>query len=47
MPTLIRFVIVVGGLAALVYGGLYYMATYVKVTPHEITEMIELPKWPK
>jgi hypothetical protein len=47
VPTLIRFVIVVGVLAALVYGGLFYMATMVKITPHEISETIELPKAPK
>jgi hypothetical protein len=47
LPTLIRFVLVVCGLAALVYGGLYYLATMVKVAPHEITQTIELPKAPK
>ncbi len=47
MPTLIRFVVIVGALAALVYGGIFYMATMVKITPHEITETIELPKAPK
>jgi hypothetical protein len=47
LPTLIRFVIVVGVLAALVYGGLFYLATEVKIPPHEITQTIELPKAPK
>jgi hypothetical protein len=47
LPTLIRFVIVVGGLAALAYGGLYYLATFVQVPPHEITETVDLPKMPK
>jgi hypothetical protein len=47
LPTLIRFVIILGGLAALAYGGVYYLATYVKITPHEITERVELPKAPK
>ena len=47
LPTLIRFVIVVGGLAALIYGGLFYLATAVRIPPHEITETIELPKAPK
>jgi membrane-associated protease RseP (regulator of RpoE activity) len=47
VPTLIRFVIVVGALAALAYGGLFYLATMVKITPHEISETIELPKPPK
>jgi hypothetical protein len=44
LPTLIRFVLVVGGLAAVVYGGLFYLATFVKVTPHEISESVTLPK---
>ncbi len=47
MPTLIRFVLVLGGLAALAYGGLFYLATMVKIAPHEITESVELPKAPK
>jgi putative flippase GtrA len=47
LPTLIRFLVIVGGLAALVYGGLFYLATAVKIPPHEITETIELPKAPK
>jgi hypothetical protein len=47
LPTLIRFVLVVGGLAALVYGGVYYLANFVRVAPHEITETVELPKAPK
>jgi putative flippase GtrA len=47
LPTLIRFVIVLGVLAALVYGGLFYLATAVKVPPHEISQTIELPKAPK
>ena len=47
MPTLIRLVLVLGGLAALAYGALVYLATQVKITPHEITETVELPKAPK
>ena len=47
LPTLIRFLVVVGALAGLVYGGLYYLATFVKIPPHEITETVELPKAPK
>jgi hypothetical protein len=46
-PTLIRFLIILGGLVALAYGGIYYLATYVKIAPHEITETVELPKAPK
>jgi hypothetical protein len=44
LPTLIRFVLVLGGLAALAYGGLFALANFVKVTPHEISETVELPK---
>ena len=47
MPTLIRFIVVLGGLAALAYGGIFYLATFVKVRPHEITETVTLPKAPK
>jgi hypothetical protein len=47
LPTLIRFVIVLGGLAGLAYGGIYYLANFVKIPPHQITETVELPKAPK
>ncbi len=47
MPTLIRYVVVLGGLAALAYGGIFYLATFVKIRPHEITETVILPKSPK
>jgi hypothetical protein len=44
LPTLIRFVVVLAVLAGAVYGGLFLLATQVKVTPHEITQRVELPK---
>ena len=44
MPSLIRFLVYLGLLAGLVYGGLYGLANYVKVTPREITRTITLPK---
>ncbi|HXT08985.1 MAG TPA: histidine kinase [Roseiarcus sp.] len=47
MPSLIRFVIILSGLAALVYGGLYFLANEVKIAPHEITQTVDLPKAPK
>ena len=47
LPTLICFLIVLGGLAGLVYGGLDDVATFVKISPHEITETVDLPKAPK
>jgi hypothetical protein len=47
LPSLIRFVIILGGLAGLIYGGLYLLANEVKIAPHEITETVDLPKAPK
>lgn len=44
MPSLFRFLVVVGVLAGLVYLGLYALANFVKVQPREITQTIELPK---
>ena len=44
MPTLIRFVIMIGGLIGLVYAGMYLLATGVKVQPREISQIVELPK---
>jgi hypothetical protein len=44
LPSLIRFLAGIAVLAGLVYGGLYALATYVKVTPREITQTITLPK---
>jgi hypothetical protein len=37
MPSLIRFLVVVGVLAGLVYGGLYALATFVEPKPREMT----------
>ena len=47
VPSLIRFLVACAVLAALVYGGLFALANFVKVKPHEITETITLPKAPK
>ena len=44
LPSLIRFLVAVAVLAGLVYGGLYALANFVKVTPREITQTIQLPK---
>ncbi|HZZ61705.1 MAG TPA: histidine kinase [Roseiarcus sp.] len=44
MPSLIRFLVALAVLAALVYGGLFALANFVKVTPREITQTIPLPK---
>jgi hypothetical protein len=47
LPSLIRFLILVGGLVGLVYGGMIMLATGVKVQPREMTQIVELPKAPK
>lgn len=44
MPTLIRFIVVLAVLAGAIYGGLWLLATQVTVTPHEISQRVELPK---
>ena len=44
MPTLIRFVVVLAVLAGAAYGGLWLLATQVKVTPHEMSQRVDLPK---
>ena len=47
MPSLFRFLFVLGLLAALVYGGMIALVTFVKVEPREMTQTITLPKPPK
>ena len=47
MPSLFRFLFVLGVLAALVYGGMIALVTFVKVQPREMTQTITLPKAPK
>jgi len=47
VPSLFRLLVVVAVIAGLVYGGLYALANFVKVTPREITETIPLPKTQK
>ena len=44
MPSLIRFLLVVGVLAALVYGGMLALVNFVKVQPREITQSVPLTK---
>ena len=43
MPSLFRFLLVLAVLVGLGYAGLYALATFVKVTPREITQTIPLP----
>ena len=47
MPTLIRFLILLGGVVGAIYGGMYMLATSVEVHPREMTQIVELPKAPK
>jgi hypothetical protein len=46
LPSLFRFLVYVTIFAGLVYAGLYALANFVKVTPREITETVQLPKAP-
>jgi hypothetical protein len=47
LPSLFRFLFVVGLLAALVYGGMIALVAFVKVQPREMTQTVILPKPPK
>jgi hypothetical protein len=44
VPSLIRFLILAGGLVAIVYGAMYFLANNVQVQPRQMTEIIEIPK---
>lgn len=44
LPSLFRFLFVLGALAALVYGGMVALVAYVQVEPREITQAVPLPK---
>ena len=37
MPSLLRFLLVVGVLAGVIYGAIYALASFVQPTPREIT----------
>ena len=43
MPTLLRLLFVVGLIAALAYGAMLALVTFVHPEPHEITQTIRLP----
>jgi hypothetical protein len=47
VPTLIRFLVIVGLLVGLVYGGMIALVSTVKVQPREMTQTVEIPKAPK
>ena len=44
MPSLFRFLLVLGVIAALVYGGMIVLVTFVQVQPRDMTQTIQLPK---
>ncbi len=44
MPSLFRFLMIVGILAGLVYGGMYALVTFVKPEPREITVRVPTDK---
>ena len=44
MPSLFRFLLVLGVIAALVYGGMIALVTFVQVQPRDMTQTIQLPK---
>jgi hypothetical protein len=44
LPSLIRFLILAGGIVAIVYGAMYYLVNNVQVQPREMTEIVEIPK---
>lgn len=44
MPSLIRFLVFCGIIAAIVYGGMFALATFVEPTPREMTVKIPAKK---
>jgi hypothetical protein len=44
VPSLFRFLFLLGLLAALVYGGMIALVTFVKVEPRDISQTVVLPK---
>jgi hypothetical protein len=47
VPTLFRFLVILGVLAGLVYGGMVALVANVKVEPREMTQNVAIPKAPK
>jgi hypothetical protein len=47
MPSLIRFLLVLGALAGLVYGGMYALAHWYDPKPREITVSVPPDKFAK
>jgi hypothetical protein len=47
VPTLIRFLVIVGALVGLIYAGMIALVANVKVQPREMSQIVEIPKAPK
>ncbi len=47
VPTLIRFVILAGGVVGVIYAAMYLLVDSVQVQPREMSEIVEIPKAPK
>jgi hypothetical protein len=47
VPTLFRFLVIIGVLVGLVYGGMVALVANVKVQPREMTQIVALPKAPQ
>ncbi len=44
MPSLVRFLVIIGVLAALAYGGMFALVTFVTPQPREMTQTIPAAK---
>jgi hypothetical protein len=40
LPSLFRLLFVLGSLAAITFGGLYALATYIEPKPHEVSKPV-------
>ena len=47
MPTLFRYLVIIGALVGMVYGGMLALVANVKVQPREMTQIVAIPKAPK
>ncbi len=44
MPSLFRLLLALGLIAALIYGGMLALVTFVEVQPREMTQRVAIPK---
>jgi hypothetical protein len=47
VPTLFRYLVIIGALVGMVYGGMLALVANVKVQPREMTQIVAIPKAPK